>query len=84
MDKLEKYKNDYEEFVNDEKDDNNMTQIYKGTNKKNNTDICLKIISKEKLKAQDYNYIVSLERLKKEEEILILCNLDNTVNFIKD
>ena len=79
MDKLGKYKNDYEELVNDDKDENSMTQIYKGTNKKNNIDVCLKIISKEKLKAHDYNYF--LERLKKEEEIQILCNSDNTVKF---
>ena len=29
MDKLGKYKNDYEELVNDDKDENSMTQIYK-------------------------------------------------------
>ena len=58
-----------------------MSKIYSAYNKKTNRDFCLKAISKEKLKTQDYNYL--LERLKKEQEFQKECNSKNTVNFYR-
>ena len=78
---LGKYKDDYEDLVSEDKNDSNMSKIYTAFNKNDKTECCLKVISKEKLKAHDYNYLQ--ERLKKEQEIQILCNSENTVNFYK-
>ena len=76
---LGKYKQDYDDIIFE--DETNMSRIYKAFNKKNNICCCLKVISKEKLKFQDYNFL--LERLKKEEEITKLCNSKNTVNLYR-
>ena len=78
---LGKYKSDYEDIINEDQNVSNMSKIYTAYNKKTNTSCCLKVISKEKLKTQDYNFL--LERLKKEQEIQTLCNSKNTVNFYK-
>ena len=63
---LGKYKDDYEDVVNDDKNETGMSKIYSAYNKKTNLDCCLKVISKEKLKIQNYNYL--LERLKKNKK----------------
>ena len=81
MNILGKYKNEYQDLMNEDNDETSMSQIYKGTNKEKDEEVCLKIISKEKLKAQDYNYFV--ERLNKEQEIQTLCNSENTVKFYR-
>ena len=78
---LGKYKDDYEGVAREEKLETGIGKIYKATNLKNNTDCNLKVISKEKLKAQDYLFLQ--ERLKSEQEIQTLCNSDNTVNFYR-
>ena len=78
---LGQYEDDYEDIVSENRIGSSMSTIYSAHNKKSNIDCCLKVISKEKLKTQDY--ISLLERLKKEEEIQILCNSTNTVNFIR-
>ena len=78
---LGKYKNDYEDLVYEDVKSNDMIKIYTAYNKKANRECCLKVISKEKLKTQDYNFL--LERLNKEQEIQTLCNSTNTVNFYK-
>ena len=78
---LGKYKDDYEDLVNEDKNVSNMSKIYIAYNKKANRECCLKVISKEKLKNQDYDFL--LERLNKEQEIQTLCNSTNTVNFYK-
>ena len=78
---LGKYKSDYQDIVSEDKKDTNMSKIFIAFNKKNNNECCLKVISKEKLKTQDYNYL--LERLKKEQEIQKECNSTNTVNFYR-
>ena len=81
MNILGKYKNEYQDLMKEDNDETSMSQIYKGTNKEKDEEVCLKIISKEKLKAQDYNYFV--ERLNKEQEIQTLCNSENTVKFYR-
>ena len=78
---LGKFKDDYDDVIYEDNYDNNIYKIYSAFNKKNNTECYLKVISKEKLKTQDYNYL--LERLNKEQEIQILCNSNNTVNFYR-
>ena len=78
---LGKYKDDYEDLVNEDKNVSNMSKIYTAYNKKADRDCYLKVISKEKLKTLDYNFL--LERLNKEQEIQTLCNSTNTVNFYK-
>ena len=75
------YKDDYKNIIYDSKNDSNMSEIYTAFNIKTNKECCLKVINKEKLKAQDYIYF--LERLKKEEELQTLCNSENTVNFYR-
>ena len=76
---LGKYKDDYEDVVNEDNNETSMSKIYSAYNKKNKRECCLKVISKEKLKIQNYDYL--LERLKKEQEIQTLCNSIHTVNF---
>ena len=76
---LGKYKDDYEELENELKEETSMGTIYRAYNKKNKEKCCLKIMSKEKLKTQDYDFL--LERIKNEQEIQILCNSTNTVHF---
>ena len=78
---LGKYKDDYEDIVYEDNYENGIYQIYTAYNKKNNSECCLKAISKEKLKTQNYDFI--LERINKEQEIQTLCNSANTVNFIR-
>ena len=75
------YKDDYKDYFKVEKETTGLSETYQALNKKNKKSCCLKIISKEKLKMQDYDYL--LERIKKEQEIQILCNSDNTVNFYR-
>ena len=78
---LGKYKNDYEDVIYEEQKSTDIIKIYTAYNKKANRECCLKVISKEKLKTLDYNFL--LERLNKEQEIQTLCNSNNTVNFYK-
>ena len=78
---LGQYKDDYEEIVNDDKNETGMSKIYSAYNKKTHTECCLKVISKEKLKIQNYDYL--LERLQKEQDLQTLCNSKNTVNFYR-
>ena len=77
---LGKYLDEYDEIYEDE-EETNLSKIYKAINKESQRDCCLKVISKEKLKSFDYNYL--LERFKKEEEITKLCNSENTVNLYR-
>ena len=76
---LGKYKDDYEEVVEEDKFGTGLGKIYSATNKKNGTSCNLKVISKEKIKNQDYIFIQ--ERLKKEQEFQILCKSENIVAF---
>ena len=78
---LGKYKDDYEDVVNEDNNETSMSKIYAAYNKKNNRECCLKVISKEKLKIQNYDYL--LKRLEKEKEIQTLCNSMHTVNFYR-
>ena len=78
---LGKYKDDYDDVVSEDNYENCIYKIYSAINKKNNSQCCLKVINKEKLKTQDYDFL--LERLNKEEEMQTLCNSNNTVNFYR-
>ena len=78
---LGEYKNDYEHVMKIEKETTSLSETYQAFNKKKQTRCCLKIISKEKLKIQDYDFL--RERIEKEQEIQTLCNSTNTVNFYK-
>ena len=78
---LGQYTDDYEDIVNEDKFEIGLSKIYMAKNKNNNKYFCLKVISKEKLKNQ--NYIFIQDRLKKEQEIQTLCNSDNTLNFYR-
>ena len=63
---LGKYKDDYEDSSYDDRFENsNFCEIYYPYNKKNNIECCLKVINKENLKNQDYDFI--LERINKEQ-----------------
>ena len=55
----------------------NISEIYEAINKKDDRQCCLKIIKKKELQKADYDF--HLERLKREEEIMELCNSDNIV-----
>ena len=76
---LGEYKDDYEDICFTNEFDN--YKIYTAYNKKNKYDCCLKVINKEKLKLSDYGYF--LEQIKREEEILLLCKSEYTVNLYK-
>ena len=78
---LGKYKENYEEIVPEDKYVSNMSKFYTAFNKKDKRECFLKVISKEKLQAEDYIFLQ--ERLNKEQEIQTLCNSANTVNFYK-
>ena len=78
---LGEYKNDYEHVMKIEKETTSLSETYQAFNKKKQTRCCLKIISKEKLKIQDYDFL--RERIEKEQEIQILCNSENTINFFR-
>ena len=78
---LGKYKDDYEELEKEIKEETSTSTIYRAYNKKDKKKCCLKIISKEKLKIQDYDFL--MERIKNEEDIQKICNSTNTVNFHK-
>ena len=78
---LGEYKNDYEHVMKIEKETTSLSETYQAFNKKKQTRCCLKIISKEKLKIQDYDFL--RERIEKEQEIQILCNSENTINFYR-
>ena len=72
---LGKYKSDYENVILLE--NNNKNEIYTGHNKKNNKDVTLKIINKEKFK--DVNLL--REKLNKELKIINSCKSDNILNI---
>ena len=78
---LGEYKNDYEHVMKIEKETTSLSETYQAFNKKKQTRCCLKIISKEKLKIQDYDFL--RERIEKEQEIQTLCNSENTINFYR-
>ena len=78
---LGEYKNDYEHVMKIEKETTSLSETYQAFNKKNQARCCLKIISKEKLKIQDYDFL--RERIEKEQEIQTLCNSENTINFYR-
>ena len=78
---LGEYKDEYEDVSHEDEYETSMSKIYTAYNKKYNRECCLKVISKEKLKIQNYNYL--LERLKKEQELQTICNSTNTVNFYR-
>ena len=64
---LGKYKVNYEEIVPEDKYVSNMSKFYTAFNKKDKRECFLKVISKEKLQAEDYIFLQ--ERLNKEQEI---------------
>ena len=78
---LGKYKENYEEIVQEDKYESNMSKFYTAFNKKDKRECFLKVISKEKLQAEDYIFLQ--DRLKKVQEIQTLCNSENTVNFYR-
>ena len=59
--------------------DTNDTKIYIAYNKITKRDVVLKVISKQKLKEGEYNFL--LEQLKREEQLTKLCNSPYIVNF---
>ena len=78
---LGKYKDDYEELENQLKEETSISTIYRAYNKKDKINCCLKIISKEKLKSQDYDFLI--ERINQEQEIQIMCKSTNIVQFYR-
>ena len=78
---LGKYKDEYQDIISLEKIDPNMSKIYTAYNIKSKRECYLKVINKEKLKTQDYIFL--LERINKEQEIQTLCNSANTVKFYR-
>ena len=78
---LGEYKDDFEDIMKLEKETTSLSETYQAFNKKKQTRCCLKVISKEKLKMQEYDFL--LKRIKKEQEIQTLCNSENTVNFYR-
>ena len=77
MSSLGKYENNYEEiFLFKE---NNISKLYQGYNKKENRDVCLKIIDKKKLELDNYDLLI--EQINREEEIMKLCKSKNILNF---
>ena len=78
---LGEYKDDYEDIMKLDKETTSLSETYQAFNKKKQTRCCLKVISKEKLKMQEYDFL--LKRIKKEQEIQTLCNSENTVNFYR-
>ena len=76
---LGQYKEEYEDISCE--NETNMSSLYSAFNILTNKECYLKVISKEKLKTMDYDFL--LERLRQEEEITKLCNSENTVNFYR-
>ena len=76
---LDQYKDEYEDISSE--NETNMSSLYSAFNTITNKECYLKVISKEKLKTMDYDFL--LERLRQEEEITKLCNSENTVNFYR-
>ena len=78
MDILEKYQDNYEleasPFI-----ESNTSKIYRGYNKINNREVCLKIIDKKKLEFGDYDFL--LKQIKREEEITKLCKSEYIINL---
>jgi serine/threonine protein kinase len=59
--------------------ENNIIQIYRAYNKQNESECCLKVVNKEKLKLGDFDFL--LDQIKKEEEISQLCKCDYILNL---
>ena len=78
---LGEYEDEYEDIANEEFKGSTISKLYRAYNKIFKKQCCLEVISKEKLKIQDYDF--QLERLNKEQEIQGLCNSTNTVNFYR-
>ena len=57
----------------------NISSIYAANNLKYERNCCLKVIEKKELQKIDYDF--HLERLKREEEIMKLCNSDNIIKL---
>ena len=74
---LGKYKNEYEDLIFLET--NNKNDIYTAFNKKDNRDVSLKIINKEKFK--DVNLLK--EKLNKEIEIIKACKSNNILDIYR-
>ena len=73
------YKSDYKDIFSIKK--TNHSEIFSAINKETGKNCCLKVISKEKLKNGDYDFL--LDRIKKEEEITKLCKSENTIEFYR-
>ncbi len=69
------YFDDYDKMM--PQNETNYCKVYKAYNKKSQRDCCLKVISKEKLKLSDYNFLLEEEKISK------VCNSENTVNFYR-
>ena len=63
----------------EDKIETNDNKFYTAFNKITNKEVTLKIISKQKLKEGDYDFL--LEQLNREEQLTKLCNSPYTVNF---
>ena len=83
---LGQYSSNYEGVCRDENNleqegdiETNDTKIYTAYNKKTKKDVVLKVISKEKLKEGDYDFL--LEQLNREEQLTKLCSSPYIVNL---
>ena len=76
---LEKYKDEYKIINIIQKDF--IYNIYKAQNINEKREVCLKVYNKNKLELGDYDFF--LEKIKREEEIVKLCNSKNIVNIYK-
>ena len=77
MEFLGDHKKNYEDIFN--VDESNISKIFRGFNKKEGREICLKVIDKKQIELGDYDFI--LEQIKREEEITKLCKSENIINF---
>jgi serine/threonine protein kinase len=76
---LEKYKDEYKIINIIQKDF--IYNIYKAQNINEKREVCLKVYNKNKLELGDYDFF--LEKIKREEEIVKICNSKNIVNIYK-
>ena len=80
-DLLGEFSENYEDVHSVEEEESNTSKIYRGFNKKDNREICLKVRDKKQIELGDKDFI--LEQIEKEEVLTKKCKSDNIIEFYR-
>ena len=80
-DLLGDYSENYEDVHSMDEEESNTSKIYRGFNKIDKRDICLKVRDKKQIELGDKDFI--LQQIKREEELTKICKSENIIEFYR-